>query len=117
MIPMRFAAIMLVACTHEPAPAPIPKDATEICEGCVGELSGIRVGVADIWDRPIDGAMRTSVMLALWDPKADAASRDVYVAAGSSVAIGNDTYRVVRIDNPRGHPGRVVIARASSTPP
>jgi hypothetical protein len=113
MIAMRWLVLVIVvACTQTPPPpAPLPRDATEICEGCVGTLSGFRVGVANIWDRPIDGGvMRTSVLLALWNPNGDAGSRDIYVAAGSTVTIGDDTYRVVRIDNPRGHPGRVVLA-------
>ena len=78
-----------------------------ICAPCVGELSGIRVGVSDIFPR--EG--KPSAHVSLWDPTSDAASETRVVFVGTDVKLGGDTYRVVRIDD-TPHAGAIVLQKA-----
>lgn len=103
----RLALVVFFAC-HDAAtpPPPIPEGATRICEPCVGELSGIRVGVADIFPR--DG--KPSAHVSLWDPTIDAASETRVVFVGTDLALHGDTYRVLRIDE--SPHGAIVVQKA-----
>ncbi len=100
-----FVLVLLVAC-HDAAPPPGPEGATRICAPCVGELSGIRVGVSNVFPR--EG--KESAHVSLWDPTTDAASQTRVVFVGSEVKLGADTYRVVRIDE-SAH-GAIVLEKA-----
>jgi hypothetical protein len=112
--------LVIAACTTtrvEPTP-PIPEGATHICEPCVGELSGERVGVGNVWKRALPGAdggaavLQESAHLSIWSVDSGA-ERGVYVVVGSDVILGGDTYRVVRIDDPKGSQGGVVLVKVN----
>ncbi len=106
---------LLLACSRE-AP-PLPPGAIEICEPCVGTLGEYSIGVGNIWERELPGAdgvlkKRPSAMLAIWRNGDDAgATRDVIVAPGSEVQLGDETYRVIDVDVPPGKPGSVRLQK------
>src|SRR5579862_6057529 len=87
----------------EPPPAPLPPGAVEICAPCVGSLSGMSVGVADIYPRSVDGgAPVESAMLSLWSGPDSGPVNHVVVVVGQVVTLSNDAYRVTRItERPR----------------
>jgi hypothetical protein len=92
----------------------------QIEENTVAELSGRRVGVFNIWERPYERADGTQVTgvaarLSISDGKT---SEEQLAGMGSRVTIGGDVYEVVGIDDGKRTPskiGYIVLKRV--TPP
>jgi hypothetical protein len=83
----------------------------EIQETTVGTLSGVDVGVANLWERDfVDGAgvSRTGLTARLdWD--VSGTTRRVVVGEGSVVELGGARWEVVRIVKPPGQNGTITL--------
>ena len=71
----------------------------------VGDLSGVRVGCGNFWEREFDGDKVMSARLAPFD------GDDVTVREGTEVTVGGDRWRVVRLDVPEDGTASIVLER------
>lgn len=97
----------LLACATQP---PLPEAAVIIHENAQTTLSGVTVGVGNVWEReytPAGGAPTrgTTAMLFLGDSR-------VIVGAGSFVELEGSTWRVLAVDKPEGGKGSVTLEPA-----
>ncbi len=90
----------------------------EIEETTVHWLSGVRVGVGNIWDRDYtlpDGSPRygptAEVFILLYDQ-----NPAIVVGVGSEIAVGGERWRVVRVEPAQGRElGSITLARGDET--
>jgi len=112
-----IAAFWFSACTPTRTRPPLPPGAIEICEPCVGTIGAYRLGVGNIWERDIAGpdgvvARRPAAMVSIWTDATDAGGeRHLTVVPGSEVVLGDETYRVIEVDNPPGKPGSIRLQK------
>ncbi len=81
-----------------------------ITETTVGELDGVRVGVANIWERDyVDatGAARHGVTARVAWTDQGGSERWEVVGVGSRLVLGAFVWRVTAIDKAPGSPGEV----------
>ncbi len=87
-------------------------DAVRAGEGLVAWLGGVRVGVANIWDRPYelgDGSAATGLSAQLMPDD----GADVVVGEGSHVEFGGTQFRVVEVVKHGDERGYVIFQRLS----
>ena len=86
-----------------------------ISETTVGELDGVRVGVANVWERDYvdaDGTPRHGMTARVAWTEPDGTERWEVVGVGSRVLLASAaTWSVIRIDKSAGAPGDVVWER------
>lgn len=94
-----------------PPPAAPGAKLEEIQETTVGTLSGVDVGVANMWDREyVDGAGVTRTGLtARLDYELGGVTQRVFVGEGSIVTVGNARWEVVRLVKTPGQNGHVTL--------
>ena len=85
----------------------------EIEETTVGTLSGVDVGVANMWERDyVDGAgaARKGLTARLdWDVGAE--TKRIVVGEGSIVEFGGDRCQVLSLEKTPGHNGTITLRR------
>lgn len=101
----------------EPAPAPPPATEAkveEIQETTVGDLAGVSVGAANMWEREfVDGAgTARRGLTARLDWEEGGETRRVVVGEGSIVEIGGHRWQVVRLVKTEGANGTVALKPA-----
>ncbi len=88
-----------------------------LTETTVGELDGVRVGLANVWERDyVDaaGAARTGVTARVAWTDAGGTERWEVVGVGSRVAFSASAWQVTRIEKVAGTPGEVVWERVTA---
>ena len=119
---MLAISLLALGCVSSPRTRrPLPPGAIDICETCVGELEGHRIGVSNIWARKLAGPngivrLQSAAVLSIWrapDPKRpdEPARPSVTVVVDSEVRLDDATYRVLWIEAPPHEPGSIVLAR------
>lgn len=96
---------------HVPALAAIGAVVEQIQETTVGTLSGVDVGVANMWERDyVDGAgAARKGLTARLDYEVGAETRRVVVGEGSVIELGGTRWQVVALTKPSGQNGTVSL--------
>ncbi len=88
-----------------------------LTETTVGELSGVRVGLANVWERNYEdsgGTVRHGLTARVAWTDAGGTERWEVVGVGSQLEFAGSTWQVTRIEKVAGTPGEVVWERVTA---